>query len=332
MKYGFVMLIPVLGTGMFFSGNGHTEVESSTNTGNRSMSVFSNAYENIQVTHHQYSFQFILHKEMMSPFWKDDPKVNFWQQVVRLSPDSGILNISTTREILGIYAVKDWDGKPAEERQAIRDSIRKLKNLPEDVSIYFTPGKKHFYNQDSILPLLQKASEIFASQMVDPFYAQAVLLIESPVANQKSSAGAYGHFQLMKKVAIQMGLTVNRHVDEREDFDKCAVGAARLFRTVCIPETQKILDELCIPYTGQELWFKLLVLHVYHAGAYNVKKAILANMPIDDGNLLIKRLWETKAGAFGNESQNYTQLVLANHFKIIREYGIDALYAQSSEQ
>jgi len=56
------------------------------------------------------------------------------------------------------------------------------------------------------------------------------LLIESPNKLQKSFVGAYGSFQLMKNVAIQIGLKVNGYVDEREDFNKSAWVASQLIK------------------------------------------------------------------------------------------------------
>ena len=54
------------------------------------------------------------------------------------------------------------------------------------------------------------------------------------------------------------------------------------------------------------------MLHVYHAGAYNVAKAVnYANLN-DGGMDFIRTLWETKYGHFGNASQNYSQVALAS--------------------
>ena len=48
---------------------------------------------------------------------------------------------------------------------------------------------------------------------MDPWYAQAILMIESPNKLQKSNAGAYGSFQLMKDVARLFGLKVNKSIE-----------------------------------------------------------------------------------------------------------------------
>ena len=116
----------------------------------------------------------------------------------------------------------------------------------------------------------------------------------------------------MKPVARQLGLKVNKHVDERSDFNKSAWAAAKLIRTICIPYTNKMLDARGITYNQTDLWYRLLVLHVYHAGAGNVAKAINVIDPCEGNIELIKSLWQTKAGQFGIASQNYSQVALAN--------------------
>ena len=116
----------------------------------------------------------------------------------------------------------------------------------------------------------------------------------------------------MKKVAINLGLKVNRYEDERKDFDKSAWAAAKLIRTICIPELNRILDDYCISYNPTEMWYRLMVMHVYHAGAGNVRKVMEIINP-QVGNMdLITSLWKTEAGGFRNASQNYSQLVLAS--------------------
>ena len=97
----------------------------------------------------------------------------------------------------------------------------------------------------------------FHSNSVDPWYAQSILLIESPAQLKYSSVGAYGPFQIMKRVARTMGLTVNRYVDERKDFKKSALAASELLKTICIPQARRILCEMDdIDPEGDELWFK----------------------------------------------------------------------------
>src|SRR5690606_8424028 len=84
-----------------------------------------------------------------------------------------------------------------------------------------------------------------------------------------------------------------------------------LLKNICIPRARTMLDSLRIPYSENELWFRLLVMHVYHAGALNVQKALYACQPCSGGMPLIFNLWQTQTARFRSASQNYSQLVLA---------------------
>jgi hypothetical protein len=256
---------------------------------------------------------FVRDHRIYSEGWDKLAQPHFWKTAMTLTNDSGILNIGSTREILDVLSVVEWEYKSPEYKQAYRDSVKERYCLPADEHIYFTSGKSHFYDFTDVIPSIDRAVRIFEADSTDPFFAQAILLIESPGRPKKSPVGAYGSFQLMKGVAIQMGLTVNSKVDDRKDFDLCAKGSAKLLRTVCIPETNRMLQNRNIAYSEDDLWYKLLVLHVYHAGAYNVGKALNC-IPADKrvGNEIITQLWDVECGSFRNASQNYTQVALAS--------------------
>ena len=256
--------------------------------------------------------KFIVSEALYTEGWDTLAQPNFWRALMKMEKDSGIINIGSTREIIERVAIDEWDLFSDEEKSDYRDSVRVHHQLPEDEHIYLTSGKKHFYDFDKVMPSIGRGIEVFEENNVDGFYAQAILLIESPNKLQKSQVGAYGSFQLMRKVAIKMGLRVSGGIDERKDFDKSAWAAAKLIKTVCIPETNKILFEYGLNYNPEDIWYRLLVLHVYHAGAGNVKRAIRnIEFPCDDRSL-ITTLWQTEAGGFRNASQNYSQLALAS--------------------
>jgi len=118
-------------------------------------------------------------------------------------------------------------------------------------------------------------------------------------------------FQLMRSVAIKYGLRVNRHVDERTNMDKAAVAASRFIQNVCVAQVKSILDEQQLAYKETDMWFRLLVLHAYHAGPGNVRCVINTLNPQAGGVELLKRIWQTECRGFKNESQNYSQIALA---------------------
>ncbi len=243
--------------------------------------------------------------------WDELPQPEFWKKIMLLSPDSCLINVAENRRVLLKMSFRDWSAQTEIQKDAFKDSLRRLYTLPVDEKINVTFGKNDFYKFDAVYPSLSKGVAAFEKHGVDPWYAQAILLIESPGQLKKSVSGAYGAFQLMPGVARAQGLTVSGSIDERKDFDRSAYGASRLIHRVCIPEAKKILNSHNLSFQESDLWFRLFILHVYHAGAMNVAAVVNAIDPKEGGQELIKAMWQTSAAGFGNNSQNYTQLALA---------------------
>lgn len=254
----------------------------------------------------------ILHaEELFNDRWDILPQAQFWKQIMTLSPDSILINVASTRQIIEKMSLRDWNKKTEEEKSHYRAEARNNLGLSEQERIYVTCGKNDFYKFKEVYPQLSKGVAAFERYGVDPWYAQAILLIESPGQLKKSISGAYGAFQLMPDVARAQGLTVNSQIDERKDFDRCAYGAARLINKICIPEAKRILDRHQLTYNENDLWFRLFVLHVYHAGAGNVSAVMNKIQPKEGSQEVIKSMWQNTASGFGNNSQNYSQLALA---------------------
>lgn len=248
--------------------------------------------------------------------WNDLEHPKFWQQIMILSPDSVLINVGNTRQIIAKMSVKDWHKQSEEQKEKYRDSVRIANNLQETDRINVTTGKNDFYRFDLVFESLPKGVEAFERFGVDPWYAQSILLIESPGRIQKSSAGAYGPFQLMPSVARMMGLSVNKYADERKDFYRSAYAASQLLKRICIPEARSIAQSVGLKVDEQAIWFRLLTMHVYHAGALNVKAVVQKIGHTASGEELIQKMWVTSAASFGNSSQNYSQLALAAHIQL----------------
>ena len=244
--------------------------------------------------------------------WDILAQSKFWKTVMNLSGDTCIVNIADTREILGYVEKDKWFDQDEEEKKSYKDSVIDYNCLDSNTKIYITSGKKEFYLIEEVIPSISKAITVFQDNNVDPWYAQSILLIESPAQLNYSNAGAYGPFQLMKNVARTMGLIVNSKLDERKDFDKSAYAASQLLKTICIPQAYRILCEVGdIEPKGNELWFKFLVLHIYHAGARNVESLLSQQEEPLQGMDLIKWMWTNEYGNFKNASQNYSQVAIA---------------------
>lgn len=256
--------------------------------------------------------QTIMHAEaLFEDRWDQLPQAQFWKKIMLLSPDSCLINVAANRQVLGKMSNRDWNAQTEAQKDIKRQELREAYGLPSDTRIYVTTGKNDFYRFAEVYPSLDKGVAAFERYGVDPWYAQSILLIESPAQMRKSSTGAYGAFQLMPSVARSMGLVVNSTTDERKDFNRSAYGAAQLIRRVCIPEAKRILAAHQISYNETDLWFRLFVLHVYHAGALNVAAVVDKIQPTEGSQELIKAMWQNSAAGFGNNSQNYTQLALA---------------------
>lgn len=248
--------------------------------------------------------------------WDQQQHPKFWQQIMKLSPDSVIINVGETRQIIAKMSVKDWHKQTELQKDIFKDSVRTSLGLIANERINVTTGKNDFYRFDLVFESLPKGVEAFEKFGVDPWYAQSILLIESPGRIQKSSAGAFGPFQLMPSVARMMGLTVNKYIDERRDFNRSAYAASQLLKRICIPSAKEIAKNVGLSIEENAIWFRLLTMHVYHAGALNVKAVVEKIGHVNTGEDLIKRMWITSAASFGNSSQNYSQLALAAHIQL----------------
>jgi hypothetical protein len=249
---------------------------------------------------------------LFSDKWNELDQPQFWKKIMLLSPDSCLINLASNRRVLATMSLKEWHKQSEIQKSIYKNELKALHGIDSNETVFVTTGKNDFYQFQKVYPSIAKGILAFEKYGVDPWYAQAILLIESPGKLAKSSAGAYGAFQLMPGVARAQGLTVNNSIDERKDFDRSAYGASRLIQRVCIPEAKKILNAHALSYSESDLWFRLFVLHVYHAGAMNVKAVVNKINPTEGGQKLITSMWHTSAASFGNSSQNYTQLALAS--------------------
>lgn len=272
----------------------------------------------IEVTLHEQDtlqMNFVKTPELFKDRWDTLAQPSFWRFVMRMSPQTSILNVASTRQVLELRPLNDWNKLSDKEKEDYRDTLRVRHGLAPDTRIFMTTGKSDFYQFEKVFPSISRGVEVFVENNTDPWYAQSILMIESPGKLAYSNVGALGPFQLMKSVARNHGLRVDKYVDERKDFDKSAKASAHLIRTGCIPEAKRILRKFDINVSGDDeysLWFRLLVMHCYHAGAGNVD-GLLSNVvkPKAGGKDLITTIWHSEYGGFKNASQNYSQLTLA---------------------
>ncbi len=281
-----------------------------------SYSYHDNKNDIIEVKKDTIEYHFVNTHDLFIDKWHLLPQPLFWKEVMKLSPDSCVLNVARTRQILRKESLENWDKLTDEQKELAREKLREVYHLDSAERIFMTTGKSNFYQFELVYPSIKRAIKIFKNNQTDPWYAQAILMIESPGKLEKSVSGAYGPFQLMKSVARKHGLRVDKYVDERKDFDKSAYGSAHLLRTSCIPEAKRIMRKFGVDVTPKmehQLWFRLLVLHNYHAGAGNVENVLTYVVKPNCGcQSVITKIWQSTYGRFGNSSQNYSQLALAS--------------------
>lgn len=255
--------------------------------------------------------QFLHDPSMYSGGWDTLAQSRFWREVINMTSDSFLINVAYCRKPITKVNRLVWMNQTEPEKICYKDSLSVVHCVDSSGMLYVTSGKREFYEVRKTLSSISESIKIFEEQDCDPWYAQTILLIESPGKNKaKSSVGAGGPFQLMAGVARKYGLRVTKTVDDRSDLQKSAKAAARLIRSSCVPSIINMLEERNISYRQEDLWFRLLVLHAYHAGAGNVRCVINSLNPTEGGVGLFQQIWQTTCASFKNESQNYSQIAL----------------------
>ncbi len=241
----------------------------------------------------------------------------FWRQVLDLSKDSSVIVHVQTRQTFGVLPAKFIDSlEHIGKLDSFAKAFRMALGFDSLAPIKFVRGKSQFFQYHKIGPLMNEAFAVFRQQGLDPRIAEMLLLIESPNnPGGVSSSGAVGHFQLMPFVAKKYGLSVSPGHDERLDFSRSAYAAARLIKEYAEPNADAICVAAGLEVDRQALWYQMLILHIYNAGAASVKEAAAVIGSASDPYEWIQQFWKTKAGRFGNQSQNYSQVALASYCK-----------------
>lgn len=268
---------------------------------------------------------FVNDRSIFEEGWDTLPQSLFWRDIINLTNDTCIINIAYCRKPVQKITRDTWMNQTDTQKICFKDSICRVYGLDNATDLNITAGKNEFYEVKKVMTEIHKSIRVFRNNNCDPWYAQAILLIESPGRlKSKSSVGASGPFQLMRSVAIKYGLHVNKKIDEREHTEKAAKAASALLTRSCIPNIKSYLDNRCIEYKETDLWFRLLVLHAYHAGIGNIRCALDEINPEKGGIDLFRKIWQTSCRSFRNESQNYSQIALAsllNFENLINQYG-----------
>jgi hypothetical protein len=113
------------------------------------------------------------------------PQIRFWREIMNLHQDSAIISFASNRQRIEKVCINEWNCKSELQKKLYRDSVRASRGLDTSSRILFTTGKKFFYDFDKTSRNFHQGINCFIENNVDPWYAQAILLIESPNKLQK---------------------------------------------------------------------------------------------------------------------------------------------------
>lgn len=152
-------------------------------------------------------------------------------------------------------------------------------------------GKPYFDVYDEILHQYQLPKELKYLSVIE----------SSLVANSVSPAGAAGPWQLMPEMAKDMGLKVNKRVDERKNFYKSTYAAARILK-----QLHKQFND----------W--LLVVAAYNCGEGRVRQAIKKSGT--------KSFWEMQE-YLPEETRSHVKRFIGTHFLFEGNGGLTTMTA-----
>ena len=108
-----------------------------------------------------------------------------------------------------------------EHRDESKDYVKQFARKQRDYIIYmFHRGKNYF----------PKAAQIFAEYNIPQEFQMLPALESNFHANAVSPAGAVGYWQFMSELGRDYGLHINSKVDDRKNFTKSTIAAAKFFR------------------------------------------------------------------------------------------------------
>lgn len=139
--------------------------------------------------------------------------------------DSTVDSISTTSSIVSTLIKNParvvYPVVLREHREESKDYVKQFARKQRDYIIYmFSRGKNYF----------PKAAKIFAQYDVPEEFQMLPALESNFHASAVSNAGAVGYWQFMSELGRDYGLHINSKVDERKNFTKATVAAAKFFK------------------------------------------------------------------------------------------------------
>jgi membrane-bound lytic murein transglycosylase D len=152
-----------------------------------------------------------------------------------------IIGFSTSAKSLIDFPVSD--PREPDATSAMTGAVNPLSVVyPENLQVYRSQTKEYVKSfsqkkRDYIMYIFEKGKKFFpkATDILDkydvPLELQMIPVLESQFnSNAVSAAGAVGYWQFMSELAREYGLKIGGKYDERRNFAKSTIAAAKFFR------------------------------------------------------------------------------------------------------
>ncbi len=101
--------------------------------------------QTIRVKQDTNVFTFVKTPGLFTEKWDTLAQPSFWRQIMVLSPDSCLLNVARTRQILHKESLKKWNFLSDDQKELARAKLRLDYGLDSTERIFMTTGKSDFY-------------------------------------------------------------------------------------------------------------------------------------------------------------------------------------------
>lgn len=68
--------------------------------------------------------------------WHELPQTKFWQQIMELPPDSAIVSVAQTRQILDKISMKEWKLLSESQQTRYRDELRNKNCIADSIALF----------------------------------------------------------------------------------------------------------------------------------------------------------------------------------------------------
>ena len=126
----------------------------------------------IEVTLHEQdtlTMNFVKTPDLFNERWDTLAQPSFWKFVMKMSPQTSILNVASTRQVLELQPLAKWNEQTDDEKDAYRDTLCKRHGLEPWTRIFMTTGKSDFFQFEKVFPSISRGVAVFVENNTDPW-------------------------------------------------------------------------------------------------------------------------------------------------------------------